>query len=483
MPSPAWAGEVRLRPPEHVLEIARVLERAGFEAWCVGGAVRDALLGHASLDWDLATSATPDVVRRLFRRTVPLGLDFGTVGVLDRAGALHEVTTFRRDIETDGRHAVVEFSASLDDDLARRDFTINAIAYSPITHELRDPFGGREDLATGVVRAVGDPSARMREDRLRALRAIRFAARLGFTIAPETWTAIVESSPYLGRLSAERVRQELQKTLEQVDRPAAALELWRDSGALGTLIPQLAELPRGAFAAVDCLPRAVSAVRPHRTVNRLAALCVELDPAAAERMLKGLRFPNADAAAVRALVAAVRRLEPSIRSSLSAATSGVSDAEATSDMSGAAAASGASDAQIRRWVADAGRHGIAPVFRLVAARLVAHESGEEVEAKRLLRALYRRALRAAYRDPVALADLALDGDDLRRAGIPPGPILGAVLRALLEEVLEDPARNEREMLLTRALGLAREMEGIRAGDGAPSWQRRGGGTPGRFGTH
>src|SRR5919199_5832788 len=152
----------KLNPPETVREIARRLERAGFEAWCVGGAVRDALLGHPHLDWDLATSATPGEVQRLFRRTVPVGLEFGTVGVLDRNGTMHEVTTFRRDVRTDGRHAEVEFGASLEDDLARRDFTINAVAYRPATGALADPFDGLGDLARRVVRAVGDPPERMR---------------------------------------------------------------------------------------------------------------------------------------------------------------------------------------------------------------------------------------------------------------------------------------------------------------------------------
>src|ERR671918_3132942 len=131
-----------LSPPGPVLDIAKRLENAGFEAWCVGGAVRDALLGHPHLDWDLATDATPDQVRTIFgrKRTIPVGIDFGTVGVLDAAGVMHEVTTFRRDVKTDGRHAEVEFGVSLDDDLARRDFTINAIAYSPSRNEIRDPY-------------------------------------------------------------------------------------------------------------------------------------------------------------------------------------------------------------------------------------------------------------------------------------------------------------------------------------------------------
>src|SRR3954466_5274364 len=167
----------RLRPTKSVLDIARRLESAGFEAWCVGGAIRDALLGGRPLDWDIATSARPEQVRELFgrRRTIPVGIEFGTVAVLDDEGIAHEITTFRHDVKTDGRHAEVEFGASMDEDLARRDFTINAIAYRPRSGEVRDPFDGRADLRAGVVRAVGDAEQRMKEDRLRALRAIRVA--------------------------------------------------------------------------------------------------------------------------------------------------------------------------------------------------------------------------------------------------------------------------------------------------------------------
>src|SRR5882672_2627793 len=163
---PKKRTEPRLEPTPAVLEITKAFEKAGFEVWCVGGAVRDALLGHPHLDWDFATNATPDQVRTVFgrKRTIPVGVAFGTVGVLDSAGVLHEVTTFRHDVKTDGRHAEVEFGASLDEDLARRDFTINAIAYSATTKEIRDPFGGRADLERRVVRAVGDAPERMRED-------------------------------------------------------------------------------------------------------------------------------------------------------------------------------------------------------------------------------------------------------------------------------------------------------------------------------
>ncbi|MDQ3950906.1 MAG: CCA tRNA nucleotidyltransferase, partial [Gemmatimonadota bacterium] len=297
----------KLDPPATVLDIADRLEEAGYETWCVGGAVRDALLGRAHLDWDLATAATPDEVRRVFGRrfTVPVGVEHGTIGVLDRFGGLHEVTTFRRDVRTDGRHAVVEFGASLDDDLARRDFTINAIAYHPRRRTLRDPYGGRVDLERGIVRAVGDPHARMREDRLRALRAIRFAGRLGFAIDPATWSAILESAPQLRRLSAERVRQELEKTMDQLPRPSAALALWLESGAMNVLVPDLANADALTLAAVDCVPTPPGGVARRRRARRIARFAVlfsGLDGAATGAALAALRFSKSDATAVATVV-------------------------------------------------------------------------------------------------------------------------------------------------------------------------------------
>src|ERR1051325_4694229 len=264
----------RLQPPPAVLEIASRLERAGFEAWCVGGGVRDALLGHPHLDWELATAPTPPQGRELFgaRRTVPVGVEFGTVGVLDAEGRMHEVTTFRHDVRTDGRHAEVEFGASLDEDLARRDFTINAIAYSPRLREIRDPFGGQKDLAEKVVRAVGDPEARMREDRLRALPVILCAARFGFYIDAPTLDAMTASAPHLGRLSAKQVKQELDKTMEQVSCPSLALRLWRSTGAFGTLIPALATASDEALSVPDYLAQPIPGLagRPGRRWLRIA---------------------------------------------------------------------------------------------------------------------------------------------------------------------------------------------------------------------
>ena len=428
-----------LQPPPSVLEIARTLIRAGHESWFVGGAVRDALLGHPNLDWDLATAATPQQVQRLFRRTVPVGIDFGTVGVLDDAGKMHEVTTFRRDVQTDGRHAVVEFGASLDEDLARRDFTINAIAYGPDSRVLHDPFHGRTDLAHRLVRAVGVAEDRMREDRLRALRAIRFAARFRFTIETDTWSAILSSAPHLGRLSMERVQQEIEKTMTQVELPGEAFRLWRDSGAFAVLAPPLAASSDLALATLDRLPRARSAAQSDRTSNRLTALVLELPPALARDTLRELRFSNDRIRWIGDLVERWHALAPAIRDSL---------------LAGAPPP----DATVRRWVAGIGRTRVSAFLRVAEARFAAEfAEGGRVAPSAAIRSLYRRMSRAAFRDPVEIGDLAIGGGDLMKAGIEAGPRLGAVLRALLEWVLDDPARNTHDRLLARARELAREQ--------------------------
>src|SRR5216110_3607230 len=244
--------------PSEVLQIAKQLEGAGYETWCVGGAIRDNLLKVENHDFDLTTAAPPDEVRRLFKRTVPVGIEHGTVAVLDQQNRQHEVTTFRKDINTDGRHAVVEFGVSLMDDLARRDFTINAIAYHPIRHEWRDPFQGAQDLAKKLIRSVGDPNWRFQEDYLRILRALRFSARFEFRIQAGTLEAAKANAQGLAQLSAERVRDEWFKGLKTAKKVSKLLALWVDVGAARIWLPEIREQGDGrrdALKAVDKLPR------------------------------------------------------------------------------------------------------------------------------------------------------------------------------------------------------------------------------------
>lgn len=433
-----------LRPTRSVLDIARRLEAAGFEAWCVGGAIRDALLGGHPLDWDLATPAHPEQVRDLFgrKRTIPVGIEFGTVSVLDDAGVAHEITTFRRDVKTDGRHAEVEFGASLDDDLARRDFTINAIAYRPRTEEVRDPFDGRGDIDRRVVRAVGDAEQRMREDRLRALRAIRFAARYHFAIEPSTLSAIRASAPYLTRLSAERVQQEIVKTLEQVDRPSVAFRLWRETGAFGALVPSLVTIDDVALSTIDNVPRASTGGRalPQRTSNRLASLFLDVPPSAGRQALTALRFSKHETSWV---VALVERW----------ASSG-------DDLSALLLERAPSDAEVRRWLSRLGRLYAGAFLRVAQARWRAmRDASQRAPSEAAVRSLHRRMRQSLYRDPIEVADLQVGGDDLRRAGIPAGPIYAKILHALLEIVLAEPARNTPEALLAEVPRLAAAFGG------------------------
>jgi tRNA nucleotidyltransferase (CCA-adding enzyme) len=422
----------RLDPPAPVREIVARLERAGYETWCVGGAVRDALLGHAHLDWDLATAATPQQVMKVFKRTVPVGIAFGTVGVLDDAGTMHEVTTFRHDVKTDGRHAEVAFGASLDEDLARRDFTINAIAYHPQREELHDPFEGQLDLKRGLVRAVGEPDQRMREDRLRALRGIRFAGRFGFHIEPSTWRAIVGSAPHLGRLSGERVLQELTKTMQQIEKPSVSMLWWRESGALRTLLPVIAEAPDERFEAIDFLPRGEGAEEAGRTLDRLAMLFFGSDPSSIRNALGVLKCSNAQQGWITALAKADREI------------GGAVDAVLADRLPTAT--------EVRRWVAAVGRMRSGAFFGLkramYGARALRADGAAVAERADACLAMVSHA---AFHEPVELSDLAVSGDDLVRAGVPAGPELGVTLRRLLEFVLEDPTRNQRDLLLTCAM--------------------------------
>ena len=422
----------RLRPTSSVLDIAHRLEQAGFEAWCVGGAIRDALLGGDPIDWDIATPATPEQVRDIFgrKRTIPIGIEFGTVSVLDDAGVAHEITTFRRDVKTDGRHAQVEFGVSLDDDLARRDYTINAIAFRPRTDDLRDPFGGRADLDAKLLRAVGDPEQRMREDRLRALRGIRFASRYGFAIEAATLAAIRESAKHLTRLSPERVQQEIVKTMAQVKAPSEAFRLWRDTGALAVLVPALSGLDDIALSTLDCLARDRASGRqaPQRTSNRIAALFLDCTPDTARAAMLALRFSKHETAWTTSMVERWVGLERAITAALASAKP--------------------SDGDIRRWLGALGRTHAGAFLRIASARWTALRGvGRPAPAARAVRTLHKRLTTARYGSAIEIADLAIGGDELRAAGIPAGPIYAKILHTLLEGVLDDPARNTPEALL------------------------------------
>jgi len=378
-------------PPE-VLKIAQKLEDAGFETWCVGGAIRDNLLGVENHDFDLTTSAPPHDVQKVFKRTVPVGIDHGTVAVLDAHNKPHEVTTFRKDIQTDGRHAVVEFGVSLMDDLARRDFTINAIAYHPIRHEWQDPFQGAQDLEKRLIRSVGDPNWRFQEDYLRILRALRFSARFEFRIHPRTLEAAKANAQGLAQLSAERVRDEWFKGIQTAKKVSRFVALWKDVGATRIWLPELGGAGSGEQGAVDKLPR-----DPVLITAYLAR-----DPAS---LLTRLKCSNKDIERGRA-IGLWRDKYPDAKNPVA----------------------------IRHWLAATGEHADDLLVLLPAPSSLLPKAVA--------------AVRAAN-PPLALKDLAVKGDDLIAAGVRPGPDVGEALARLLDEVLEDPARNTKAYLLSR----------------------------------
>lgn len=388
--------------PDEVVRIVSTLEDAGHEAWCVGGAIRDTLLEQAgpNTDYDVATSATPDAVQQLFRHTVAVGLRYGTIGVLDRNRVLHEVTTFRHDVKTYGRKAEVAFGASLEEDLARRDFTINAIAWHPIKKEWRDPFNGAEDLDRKVIRAVGDPVARFREDYLRILRAIRFCARLGFTIDRATWDAAVEAVDGLADLSAERVRDEWFKGLTTAISVTRLVKLWNSIGAADVWLSELAQGESPVAAEVED----AEWQGERDPVVMTALVCV--DPVA---VLQRLKASNEEIARAVSMVA------------------------------GPSEPAGTNQVETRRWLALVGSSAedLAMLWRA--------RRGAPFPWSGTIAEIRERG------DPLTRGDLAIDGDDLMKLGVPAGPEIGRTLERLLTAVVDDPGLNTRETLERMAL--------------------------------
>jgi tRNA nucleotidyltransferase/poly(A) polymerase len=434
-----------LSPPTAVVEIAERLRRQGYAAWAVGGAVRDGLLGLGGGDWDLATGARPDDVRRIFRRTVPVGIEHGTVGVIGSDGVMYEVTTFRRDIETFGRHAVVSFAETIEEDLSRRDFTINAIAWDPLGDVLLDPHGGLDDLDARQLRTVGQAPDRMAEDHLRVLRALRFAGHFGLAIEAGTWSAITAAVPLLHALSPERVHEELTKVLARTRPASVTLDLYARSGALEALYPELSamrgiEMPGTGVDAWAFTLAATDAVSPRHVLVRYGVLLHAAGvPVARTRdplrggwrvtghetigarkasdVMKRLRASNADTERVVSLVARQSDLFPP----------------------------DAPDAGVRRWLADLGPECVHDLFRMRIAFWRAHpvKRGDVDLVER-----WRKAHRVMLSHPVLTLDgLAIGGEDLKRLGLMPGPRFGVILRALLVRVVDTPSLNTREALL------------------------------------
>ncbi len=412
------AALARARFPEPVLDVLRRLDAAGHRSWLVGGAVRDLLLHRPrdATDFDVATPATPDEVGRLFRRVVPTGIEHGTVSVLTHHGAV-EVTTFRGEGEyRDGRRPErVVFHRDLEADLARRDFTMNALAFDPIAPEFRDPFRGRADMRRRLVRAVGDPADRFGEDGLRAMRAVRFAAQLGYGLDPRTRAAIPGALGIVRKVSTERIAEELTR-LAVAPEAGRGIALMRRTGLLEVVLPDLAALPapriRHAAAVAD---RA-----PSDPAVRLAALLHGLPAARAGAILASLRMSRRVSDEAEALVAAHRCL-----------------------LGGGRRPFPSEAADLRRWLSSVTPGRVTAVLALLDAEAGALPRSRVRRARAEVRRFRARIEEVRSGKPaLTTSDLALDGRAVMEAlGVGPGPHVGEALRHLLDRVLEDPALN------------------------------------------
>jgi tRNA nucleotidyltransferase/poly(A) polymerase len=460
---------VKIHPS--VEEAAAIFARAGKKVYLVGGAVRDLLRGCKAKDWDLATDARPEEVIALFHRkpvplsgaaarslklganagrsfVIPTGIKHGTVTVHFK-GLVMEVTTFRSESGySDGRHPdKVEFGSSIDIDLSRRDFTMNAAAYALPSGPLIDPFGGRGDIKRQFIRTVGRPEERFSEDGLRPVRALRFASQLGFTVDEELLAAIPGALTLTEKVAAERLRDELEKILAS-ERPSTALRLMERTGLLKLLIPELA-VCRGAgkeglhrfdvldhsllacdFAAREKAPPEVRLAALYHDIGKPATAATdkfgivgyhrhEMESSSlARQILLRFRYPNAVTEKVCHL----------IEQHMFNYTANWSDAA------------------VRRFVIRAGQENLEELFAL--RRADAYAMAGEAPPRDLLLPLMERIDHAlAAGGTLSLKDLAVKGADLIALGIPPGKHMGIILTELLETVLDDPAINTREKLL------------------------------------
>ncbi|MBI5527086.1 MAG: CCA tRNA nucleotidyltransferase [Deltaproteobacteria bacterium] len=432
--------------PAYVRSLVKFLWRHGIIAYPVGGGVRDLLLGRDAPEWDLAASASPDTLMSALPKTVPTGLKHGTVTALWEKRSL-EITSFRTESAySDGRRPdEVRFGVTLEEDLSRRDFTINAMAIDLRAGRIVDPFGGRRDLARRLIRCVGDPRLRFSEDGLRPLRAIRFATVLGFAIHPATRRAIQKTIEILKKVSAERVRDEIQKML-LAPRPSRGFEIMRRTGLLFEVLPEVLEgagVRQNRWHRHDVYRHGLRALDESKgpPLLRLAVLlhdvakprCIggegpdhtfyghdKASAAMAEEILMRLRFSKRETETVSSLIAHhMYFYSPEWR-----------------------------DGTVRRFVSRVGPDLVPQILELQRADIIAHGVGKKAALARL--EMLARRIEVLSRKTMALktTDLAVNGNNVMRAlRIGPGPRVGAVLSGLLDRVMDNPSLNTRKALL------------------------------------
>ncbi len=442
--------------PENIKTINRVLTQAGFQCYVVGGAVRNYVAGLKPKDYDLTTNAHPDDVISLFRRTVPTGLEHGTVTIL-MGKEQYEITTFRTESTySDSRHPdKIEFAESIEEDLSRRDFTMNALAWDVSHKKIIDLHGGTEAIKKKIIKAIGSADERFKEDALRILRAVRFVSQLGFSVEQETLKAAVQASEGIQNVSMERIRDELIKTIQGAYCSDAFLLLHK-AGILGLILPELEEcsnIDQKGMHSFDVLTHSIYSCEGapgENLIVRTAALlhdigknpCRKIDDEGnisfhhhenigadmAEKILKRMKFPGA----------AVKEIRHLIRQHMFHYTDEWSDAA------------------VRRFIARVGVENINNLFLLRGA------DSYGMQRTRTAPDTYNRFKRRIHEQieqnhAISLKDLSVNGNELAEAGIPKSPVMGVILSELLDTVLDDPSLNRRENLIEIALNLYKEI--------------------------
>lgn len=461
--------------PGYVQKVGRILLKEGFECYLVGGAIRDIALGMEPHDYDLATNAQPDEMLNMFPKSVSTGAKFGTIMALvqDQHGETHEVevTTFRSEEEyVDGRWpSTVNFVDDVDKDLGRRDFTINAMAldFNNLSLEgndveqdveVYDLFGGMEDIRNGLVRAVGSPMERFKEDGLRAYKACRLASQLGFKIEGETFEAIKETLTIASKVSMERVRDEFMKMLLNSPKPSVGIDLMRESGLLKLFMPELLEgygVEQKLFHSNDVYWHSLKTCDVAHDSVKLAALLHDIakprtdmgnghfyghdrmGSEIAETIMKRMRFSKGEIKRVKILVENHMFYYPHIQEDM------------TKEEKEKVETHKWSDSAVRRFIQRVGEENIDDLFKL---RMADAQSNPSTAFKPEEITLLQKRISEVRKQDMALkvTDLDVTGEDLMNSGIRKGPQIGATLRYLLDLVLEDPTINSKEILLEKA---------------------------------
>ena len=442
--------------PAPIKEIARILNMEGFQCFLVGGSVRDSIMGFTPNEYDIATNAKPEDVQRIFKYTIPTGIKHGTILVI--LDDMHvEITTFRSDGNySDGRHPdKVEYTASIEDDLPRRDLTINAMAYNVLDGTLIDMFDGMKDIKNKIIRSVGNPYERFTEDGLRIMRAIRFATKLNFNIEKETFEAICHSTGMLTSIAYERIREEFNGILIS-DNPFRGIELLRKTGILALIMPELMQgfgVSQNRFHKYDVyyhILHTIQAVEPLETEEltllvRLAALFHDIAKPMVQKKVSKQEEPvyyNHEVVGANVAKKIMRRLKYS-NAEIDFVTLLVRQHmfyyqdEWT-------------DGAVRRFMKAVGIENIKPLLKLREADRLGSGNRKDKESKAIPKLLARIDKIIEEENAITVKDLKINGNDLMKEfNLKPGPIVGKILNYLLDLILDEPSLNDKEKLMEK----------------------------------